>query len=96
MAERFQFRSGLGYTAPELSRAYKTAFGTPEAKRFVLPDLAEFCYAYEMPPSASDLWVQARLIGRRDMWLHLRERVALREDEIETWLIARLPPPRQR
>ncbi|MGH3511450.1 MAG: hypothetical protein ACRDRB_04150 [Pseudonocardiaceae bacterium] len=38
----------------------------------VLADLAEFCGAIHPAPAASDLGVQMRAAGRRDVWLHIQ------------------------
>lgn len=92
MLERLvQFRSRLGrlFTVAETQQAYSMVFRTIAGERFVLPDLAEFCYAYEPSPRDSDLFVQGRAAGRRDVWLHIREPLDLTDEELSALLRGR-------
>ena len=85
MLERFaQFRSRLGrlWTINEMSNAYRLTFRNQTASRFVLPDLSEFCHAMEVAPKDSDLFVQGRAAGRRDVYMRIAEWLNLTEDEL--------------
>jgi hypothetical protein len=79
-----QFISRLGrlFTIGEVSRAFNVTFRSPTGHAFILPDLAEFCYAAEPAPKSSDLFVQGRAAGRRDVWLHISEYLHLTEEEL--------------
>lgn len=82
MLERFLSKLGRPFTVPELQGAYQMAFRTGFSERWVLPDLAEFCRASEPAPRESDLFVQGRAAGRRDVWLHINEILRLTEEEL--------------
>lgn len=78
----FFSRLGRQFGVDELQQAYRVAFRTVAGERFVLPDLSEFCRASEPAPLVSDLFVQGRAAGRRDVWLHIAEVLRLTEDEL--------------
>jgi hypothetical protein len=88
----FVSRLGRRFLVAELKQAYTLVFRTVAGERFVLPDLAEFCYAYEPSPRGGDLFVQGRAAGRRDVWLHIREPLDLTEDELSALLRGRSLP----
>jgi hypothetical protein len=64
-----------------MRRAYNLALRTPMAERFILPDLNEFCHANEPAPKGGDPFLQGRMAGRRDVWLHVSEWLHLTEEE---------------
>lgn len=68
-----------------IQRAFQNVFGqeTPGSDT-VLADLAKYCHA-EAPTTSE------REAGRRDVWLHIRRRLQLRDHEL-TALYARLSP----
>lgn|SRR5574340_261061 len=50
--------------------AYRAVFGSPDAHKHVLPDLAEFCGAIAPLPASHDQMLLAA--GRREVWLHIQ------------------------
>jgi hypothetical protein len=92
MLEQFRSRLGRLFTVAETKQAYTMVFRTIPGERFVLPDLAEFCHAYEPSPKENDLFVQGRAAGRRDVWLHIREPLELTEEELSALLRGRSLP----
>jgi hypothetical protein len=80
--ENFRSRFGRWFNTDELARAYHLTFRNPTSARYVLPDIAEFCRASEPAPKESDLFVQGRASGRRDVWLHINEYLHLSPEEL--------------
>lgn len=76
-------RWGRQYTAPDMSRAYRGLFQSQLGNDFVLPDLAEFCHAGEPSPEVSDLFIQGRAAGRRDVWLRIQNHLNMSEAQIQ-------------
>ena len=72
-------------TISDRKRAYSLAFTGPQGDE-VMKDLAKFCRAEEscFHPDAR---VHAVMEGRREVWLHIRQHLALSEVEV----FARLP-----
>ena len=81
-------RFGRPVSPTDLSRAYKQLFTSQLALNHVLPDLAEFCKAAEPAPRISDLFVQGRAAGQRDVFLHIQEMVALSDDQVHALYIS--------
>ena len=75
-------RLGRKFTVGDLKKAFCTTLRSPAGERYVLPDLAEFCKAYEPAPRVDSLFVQGRAAGRRDVWLHISELLNLTEEEL--------------
>lgn len=73
---KFISRLGHEVDVPDLQRAY---LRVPDE---VQVDLAEFCYATDPAPQASDLFIQGRAAGRRDVFLHIQEFLRLSQDEL--------------
>lgn len=63
-------------------RSYQLAFGSP-AGADVLLDLAEFCRANETTFDANDR-VNARLEGRREVWLRIQQHIGLSSEQLLT------------
>ena len=82
-------RFGRRFYPEEISQAYKEVFSYQKAKDFVLPDLAEFCKVAEPAPRISDLFVQGRAAGQRDVFLHIQEMVGLSDEEVRALYISR-------
>ena len=82
MSDTFTSRYGREFTAEELQEAYKIAFRNGYSEHQVLPDLAEFCGAFDPAPAHNELFMQGRAAGRRDVWLHISEVLRLTEDEL--------------
>ena len=82
MTGQFISRLGRLFTIGEISRAYNTTFRSVSGHNFILPDLAEFCYAAEPAPKLGDSFIQGRAAGRRDVWLHIAEYLHLTEEEL--------------
>ena len=80
--ETFHSRYGREFTTEELQEAYKVAFRNGYGEHQVLPDLAEFCGAYDPAPANNELFMQGRASGRRDVWLHIQEILVLTPDEL--------------
>lgn len=80
---KFRSRLGRWFTIPELQRAYQTTLRSPAGEHWVLPDLAEFCRAFEPAPREDSLWIQGRVAGRRDVFLHIAEILGLTQEELE-------------
>jgi hypothetical protein len=59
-----KFGRKVDYVA--LNAAYRTLDYT------VLADIAEFCRAIQPAPETSDMALQMRAAGRRDVWLHIQ------------------------
>jgi hypothetical protein len=78
----FISRLGRRWTISEMHRAYQLTFRTPNASQYILPDLSEFCHAMEVAPRDSDLFLQGRAAGRRDVYMHIAEWLNLTEDEL--------------
>ncbi len=95
MPDSFRSRLGRLFTATEMRQAFQTVFRSPAGINYVLPDLAEFCYASEPAPRDSDLFVQGRAAGRRDVWLHVNEHLHLTEEELTALYKGRSLPQRQ-
>ncbi len=95
MPERFLSRLGHWFSPPEMRQAFQTVFRSPAGVNYVLPDLAEFCYASEPAPRDSDLFLQGRFAGRRDVWLHVNEHIHLTEEELTALYKSRSLPQRQ-
>lgn len=95
MLEQFRSRLGRLFTVAEVKQAYSMVFRTIAGERFVLPDLAEFCHAYDPAPREGDLFLQGRAAGRRDVWLHIREPLDLTEEELSAMLRGRSLPKRE-
>jgi hypothetical protein len=89
MLPKFFSRYGHVYTASDMSRAYKTIFRTQLGLDYVLPDLAEFCHANDPAPRDSDLWLQGRAAGRRDVWLRVQEHLGLSEEQLQDLYVGR-------
>ncbi len=82
MTDKIISRLGGSYDVSEIRQAYQIVFRDAAAERVVLPDLAEFCYANEPAPRVSDLFLQGRAAGRRDVWLRLQEHLQLNEEDL--------------
>lgn len=79
---RFFGRFGREFTAPDLSRAFKSVFQHQLGVDLVLPAIAEYCHAAERSPETSDMYLQGRAAGKRDVWLFIQEHIKLPEDQI--------------
>lgn len=75
-------RFGRRFTAPDLSRAFKEVFQSQLGLDFVLPAIAEYCHAAERSPEISDMYLQGRAAGKRDVWLFIQEHIKLPEAQI--------------
>lgn len=82
-------RYGRQFSPEDVSRAYKTLFTSQLGLDHVLPDLAEFCKAAEPAPRISDLFVQGRAAGQRDVFLHIQEMVQLTDEQVRDLYISR-------
>ena len=82
-------RFGRQFSPEDVSRAYKQLFTSQLALDHVLPDLAEFCKAAEPAPVSSDMWVQARHAGWRDVFLHIQEMVDMTDEQVRALYISR-------
>ena len=82
MLNKFRSRLGHLYSLSERKKAYQLTFCAPPGKMFVLPDLVEFCRASEPSPLESDLFIQGRAAGRRDVFLRIQQHLNLTEDEL--------------
>jgi site-specific recombinase len=78
----FRSRWGRQTDVARFKQAYQVFRQNNDVREFVLPDLAEFCHAIEPAPPISDLFVQGRAAGRRDVWLRLQENINLTEPEL--------------
>ena len=70
-------------------RAYQITFGR-DVHKTVLRDLAEFCRAHENT-FHPDPRVEARLDGRREVWLRIQQHLKLSEEEL--WELYRKDKP---
>ena len=67
-------------TPIEEIRAFHAVFSAPLARQYVLPVLAEYCgAAYPMP---SDPVAMQRAAGRLDVWLQIRHRLDLTDNDL--------------
>src|SRR5216684_4489470 len=96
MTETFLSRLGRLFTTAEMKKAYQLVFRTTAGERFVLPDLAEFTHALEPAPRDSDLFVQGRAAGRRDVWLHINNHLHLTEEALAAVYMAHALPSQPR
>ena len=90
--DTFTSRYGRQFTAEELQEAYKVAFRNSYGEHQVLPDLAEFCGAFDPAPNSNDLFMQGRAAGRRDVWLHIDQTLRLTPEELAAVYRARAFP----
>ncbi len=95
MTETFISRLGRLFTASEIRQAYQMVFRTTAGERFVLPDLAEFTHALEPAPRDSDLFVQGRAAGRRDVFLRIQQHLNLTEADLASIYKAHALPRRE-
>lgn len=89
-ADKFRSRLGRWFTVPEIKQAYVLT----DANAMALQDLAEFCHANDPAPRDSDLFLQGRAAGRRDVFLHIAEHLQLTEDELTAVYRGRSLPTR--
>lgn len=90
----FISRWGRKFTAASMSRAYKLTFNLSGACQTVLADLGGFCHATEST-FCNDPYEHARLAGRRDVWLRIRNHLDLPEDQLQILLAGRHIQPQQ-
>src|SRR5229473_3516752 len=96
MTETFLSRLGRWFTAAEMKQAYQMVFRTTSGERFVLPDIAEFTHALEPAPRDSDLFVQGRAAGRRDVFLRIQQQLNLSEADLASIYRAQALPSQPR
>src|SRR5712691_965674 len=96
MIETFISRLGRRFTAGEMRKAYQLVFRTAAGERYVIPDIIEFTHALEPAPRDSDLFVQGRAAGRRDVFLHLQKHLIFTEDELASMFKAQALPSQPR
>lgn len=73
-----KFLSRLGHDI-DLSNLRRAYLRVPDEVRI---DLAEFCHAADPAPTDSDLFLQGRAAGRRDVYLRLAQFLNLTDAEL--------------
>lgn len=79
---KFVTNLGRVFEIRDLRKAYNMVFRSPAGAHYVLPDLSDFCRAAEPAPRESDLFIQGRAAGRRDVYLRIMQHTNLTEEEL--------------
>lgn len=78
--------SGRKVDLPAQTLAYKRAFGSPEGKLHIMPDLIEFTGFLRPAPDGDSLFAQGRAQGRRDVMLRILGNLHLSSEELYAML----------
>lgn len=78
----FITRWGRRVDIPREREAYRVVFRNSTASEYVLPDIAELCYATEGMPSGLSDFEMGRWTGRHDVWLHIQDELNLTDQEL--------------
>lgn len=78
----FISRWGRRVNVPEEREAFRQVFRNPMASQYVLPAIAELCYATEGMPSGLSDFEMGRWTGRHDVWLHIQDELNLTDQEL--------------
>jgi hypothetical protein len=77
----FVSRLGRRFAAQDAGREFRQALLSPVGER-VLRAIGEECRADQPAPRVSDLFVQGRAAGRRDVWLFIQNHLHLDEAQL--------------
>lgn len=75
-------RLGGWFTIGALARSYHLTFLSDPGKDVVLPDLMEYTGLLDFAPKDGTEFQRGRLEGRRDVMLHIQQRLRLSEAEL--------------